>query len=352
MPAVSAPVIALPRFQVGTEEVLDLLGELYPDHPRLSDVCRAVRSTTVRSRWFSRPPGEQFAGDLSVRERARAHLRDSLELAESAARQALIESGLEPGDIDGLVVTSSTGHTMPGLDIPLIERLGLPHTVRRVPVTQLGCLGGAFALVWATSMVTARPGSKVLIVCADVFSHYLNPADTGMDGMIFKGLLGDAAGACVVRAEATGPRMELAESWQCVIPGTRDVVGTHVDGGGLHTHNSPCLPGVVEKGVRRLAEWLGRQAPAGTDPVPRFVVSHTGSPKILDAVVAGLGCDPAAVDLSRDSLRDVGNIGSVSVLDVLERTFAKQPPDGADGVLLAVGPGVSLIGLKTVWHVD
>ncbi|WNM31299.1 3-oxoacyl-[acyl-carrier-protein] synthase III C-terminal domain-containing protein [Streptomyces sp. Li-HN-5-11] len=349
MPVVSAPVIALPRHQVSTDEVLDVLGELYPEHPRLAAVQAAIRSTTVRSRWFTRPPGELFTDASPVLDRTRAHLRDSLELAEKAARQALFEAGLTPGDVDGLVVTSSTGHTMPGLDIALIEKLGLPCSVHRVPVTQLGCAGGAFALVCAMSLVALRPRARILVVCADVFSHYLHRADTGMDGMIFKGLIGDAAGACVVRADGAGPRMELGDSWQCVLPGSRTIVGTYVDGSGLHTHNSPELCGVVRQAVERVAEWL-RDSGAVGEKAPRFLVSHSGSPKILDSVVASLGCAPELVTSARDSLRDVGNVGSVSVLDVLERTFAKQPGEGDRGLLLAVGPGVSIIAVKTVWH--
>ncbi|MEV0524327.1 PhlD [Streptomyces sp. NPDC050439] len=350
MPVVSAPVVALPRHQVDTDELLSVLSELYVDHPRLKAIHTAIRATSVRSRWYTRPLAEQFSTDVPVVERMRTHLRDSLDLAESAARGALFESGLEPGDITNLVVTSATGHTMPGLDVHLMERLALPCSVRRLPVTQLGCGGGAFALTRARDLVLARPDATVLVVCADVYSHYLHPADTGMDGMIFKGLIGDAAGACVVRAGSDGPHMELNEPWEYLLPGSRDIVGSYVDSDGLHAHNAPRLLRAVQDIAPRVREWLERTAPPGADARPGFVVSHSGSPKILDAVMAGLGCPPEMVDLSRDSLRELGNVGSASVLDVLERTFAKPPADGDEGLLLALGPGISLIASKITWR--
>jgi len=287
---------------------------------------------------------------VSVAARMRWHLRDSLDLAERAARQALLESGLAPRDIDGLVVTSTTGYTMPGIDIPLMERLGLSPSVRRVPVTQVGCGGGAFALAKATELVSSRSGSVYLVVCADLFSHYLNPVDTGMDAMIFKGIMGDAAGACVVRTNGEGPHMELTDSWEYVLPGSYDIVGTTVDNVGLHLHNAPRLLRAIPAIVSELASWLERTALAGVDPRPKFVVAHTGGPKILDAVAQGLGCEPHVVDFARDSLRDLGDVGSVSVLDVLERTFAKPPSEGDHGVLLGLGPGISLFAVKAVWR--
>ncbi|GAA5013237.1 type III polyketide synthase [Streptomyces siamensis] len=350
MSVVTAPVVTLPRHQVTTDELLDRITELYEGHPGLAVARRVIRSTTVRARWYTRPLEEQFDDTLPLAERTCRHLEDSLDLAEKAARGALVEAGLTAADIDGLVVLSATGHTMPGLDVLLMERLDLPPSVRRIPVTQVGCGGGVFALVRAMDMVAAHPGATVLVVCADVFSHYLHRGDTGLDGMILKGLFGDAAGACVVRPEAQGPRMELTHSWEYLHPDSRDLVGSRTEGDGLHAYNSPKLRNVIEGTMPRILEWLERVAPPGTDPVPRFVVSHTGGPRILDAIVGGLGCDPAMVDLARDSLRELGNVGSVSVLDVLERTFVKSPAEGDHGLVLAAGPGVSLFAARAVWR--
>ncbi|MEU6275196.1 3-oxoacyl-[acyl-carrier-protein] synthase III C-terminal domain-containing protein [Streptomyces populi] len=349
MPVVSRPVVSLPRHQVTTDELLDRISELYPDHPRLAVVRRVIGATTVRSRWYSRPLEQQFTLGLPTAERTRLHLLDSLDLAEEAARGALFETGLTPADVDGLVVLGSTGHTMPGLDAFLAERLGLPSSVRRLPIAQVGCAGGVFGLIRAMELVAAHPDATVLVVCSDAFSHYLHHDDSALDGMILKGLIGDAAGACVVRAEAEGPHMELIASWEYLEPGSHHLVGGRVDGDGLHAHNSPQLRDVIERAMSPLREWLARTAPPGVDPAPGFLVTHTGGPRILDAVVKGLGCPPEMADLARDSLRELGNLGSVSVLDVLDRTFTKSPADGDHGLLFAAGPGITLLGVRAVW---
>nr|WP_262928492.1 PhlD [Streptomyces sp. TRM68416] len=277
-------------------------------------------------------------------------MHDSLELAERAAQGALREAGVKPEEVDAIVVTSATGHTMPGIDVRLVQRLGLPASVRRIPVTQMGCNGGVFGISTAMELVAARPQATVLVVCADVFSHYHHPAGTGLDAMIFRGLFGDAAGACVVRDRVDGPHMELISSWEMLQADSHDVVGTRTADDGLQGYSSRLLLKAVGNVLPRLKDWLDSSAPPGTSSAPEFIVSHTGGPKILDALADGLGCAPEMFGLARDSLRDVGNVGSVSVLEVMERTFAKPPAEGAQGLVLSAGPGVSLMAVRAVWR--
>ncbi|MER7572269.1 hypothetical protein [Streptomyces sp. NPDC126514] len=350
MPVVTAPVVALPRYQVTTDELIGRIDELYPDHPRLRLVRQVIRRSSVRTRWYTRPLEEQFKNDCSLFERTRRHLHDSLDLAERAGRAALREAGLKPEDVTALVVSSATGHSMPGLDVLLMERLGLSPSVRRIPVTQMGCVGGVFAVSTAAELVKARPDAIVLVVCADAFSHYLHPGDVGMDGMIFKAILGDAGGACVVRGRVDGPHMEITGSWEFLDVSGKDIVGSRLDDDGMHAQNSPRLAEVVGGALPGLREWLTAAAPAGTDGAPDFIVSHTGSPRILDCLSDGLGCPPEMFGLARDSLRELGNLGAASVLEVMERTFAKRPEPGARGLMIGVGPGVCLMGLMTIWR--
>lgn len=127
-------------------------------------------------------------------------------------------------------------------------------------------------------------------------------------------------------------------------------MGSITDSDGFHGCNSLRLLGAIGEVMPKLKDWLHRTRSAGADAAPDFIVSHTGSPKVLDAIVEGLGTDPELFGLARDSLREVGNLGSVPVLEVLERTFMKPPRDGVRGLTVAVGPGVSAMALKGVWH--
>ena len=69
-------------------------------------------------------------------------------------------------------------------------------------------------------------------------------------------------------------------------------------------------------------------------------VCHPGGPKVIEALESALEVPRDAVRLTWESLAKVGNLSSVSVLQVLEDTLRERPPvPGTHGVLLAMGPG-------------
>lgn len=81
-----------------------------------------------------------------------------------------------------------------------------------------------------------------------------------------------------------------------------------------------------------------------------FVICHTGGPKILDGLVDGLGIPEEYVWASRESLAEVGNLSSVTVLDVLERTVEQHPPAPGDlGLVIGIGPGVTTALVLVRW---
>jgi alkylresorcinol/alkylpyrone synthase len=96
---------------------------------------------------------------------------------------------------------------------------------------------------------------------------------------------------------------------------------------------------VVETHLRRdVDSFLAEQGLTLRDL--RHVVSHPGGPKVLAAIEAALELQPGALQRSWDSLRDVGNLSSASVLFVLDGLLRSgEPREGDWGLLLAMGPG-------------
>jgi len=69
-------------------------------------------------------------------------------------------------------------------------------------------------------------------------------------------------------------------------------------------------------------------------------VSHPGGPKVIEAIEAELGLDSDPLELTWDSLDQIGNLSSSSVLHVLRDTLDKSSlTSGTPGVLMAMGPG-------------
>jgi 3-oxoacyl-[acyl-carrier-protein] synthase-3 len=118
------------------------------------------------------------------------------ELAERAVRRALDEAGLEPGDLDCIVLATLSGEAdFPGTSFFLQERLGLEDT----PCFDLRaqCSGFLFSLNVADSFIRAGQFDRVVVVGCEVHSSGLDVSTRGRDVAV---LFGDGAGAVILEA--------------------------------------------------------------------------------------------------------------------------------------------------------
>jgi predicted naringenin-chalcone synthase len=117
--------------------------------------------------FFPNTPGlEPFP---SVSPRMAAYRREALPLAVAAAQDSLRQApGIEATSLTHLITVSCTGMYAPGLDIELVQALGLRHDVRRTCVNFMGCYAAVNALRLADSMVRADPAARVLVVSVEL----------------------------------------------------------------------------------------------------------------------------------------------------------------------------------------
>lgn len=356
MPAhVSRPVIELARHRITTDALLEHIAATYrhPDdptreHPRMGVWQRIIRNTGVEQRYWTRPLPEATA-DTGVGHRARVAFGDALDLAETAARRALDAAGLVPGDIDAIVTSHTTSWTVPGLDVHLMERLGLHCTVSRVALTTLACAGGAQALVRAAGLVQSQPRTRVLVIVAETLSTIYHHTETSPQSMAYRGLFGDSAGACIVTGVQadTGwdfpPGFIATDTHELVMPNSLDRYWGVIDDAGLHFDSTKAATRAAADALPYLTAWIG-------DRPTEWIGAHPGGPGIITDVVAGVGLDPDKDGRhSRASLAENGNLGGVAVLDVLRRTHDDPPAPGAPGVLAAFGPGFTAAGVYGAW---
>ena len=99
-------------------------------------------------------------------------------------------------------------------------------------------------------------------------------------------------------------------------------------------------PGVPQLARERLGSdvdtFLSSQKLTRTDI--RHWICHPGGPKVLEAVEEALGLPREKLQRSWDSLQEVGNLSSASVLFVLAQTLP-EPRAGEKGLVIAMGPG-------------
>ena len=121
------------------------------------------------------------------------------DLATRAARAALAHAGLEAGDIDALILATSTADlTFPSAATMVQHAIGMKGGFAFD--IQAVCAGFVFALANANALILSGTARRVLVIGAETFSRLLDWSDRSTCV-----LFGDGAGALVLEAaEDTG----------------------------------------------------------------------------------------------------------------------------------------------------
>jgi 3-oxoacyl-[acyl-carrier-protein] synthase-3 len=135
------------------------------------------------------------------------HMIANSEMAEEASRRAIVSGGVDPDDIDLLVVsTASPEYPLPPMATFVQERLGLERCA--AIEIRSGCAGAVEALDVARLYVERGEYGTALVVGSEAISPLLVPVFRGRDPMSVRMRdrlalysFGDGAGAIILRAD-------------------------------------------------------------------------------------------------------------------------------------------------------
>jgi predicted naringenin-chalcone synthase len=290
------------------------------------------------------PPAETTAeGGPSTGERMARYALEAGRLAVDAARRAVAAAAIDPATITHLVTCSCTGFASPGVDIEVIEEIGLSPAVARTHVGFMGCHGAFNALRVADAFAATGADAVVLVVCVELCSLHFQYGDHD-DHVVANSLFADGAAAAVCRTAAplapTGARpWRLVRQTSRILPGSLREMGWLIGDHGFEMSLSARVPDLIAAHLAPAVAAMLAAAGVAPGTVATWAV-HPGGPRILSAVEAALQLQPDALAASRGVLAEHGNMSSATILFVLERLR------GADArgpcVALAFGPGLSV----------
>ncbi|HEX3906108.1 MAG TPA: 3-oxoacyl-[acyl-carrier-protein] synthase III C-terminal domain-containing protein [Polyangia bacterium] len=355
-----APIIvrtatAVPAHTATQDEVKDRLRALLPLPARKLDAVMELFDHTAVERRFSVEPLSALGNPRGLGEVQRLYRENAIALGKKVAAEALAGAGVEARDIDLIVTTSCTGIMIPSLDAHLCNELGFRADVRRLPITALGCSGGAAALARAHDFLVGFPEARALVVAVELPSLSIQRADLSLANLVSTALFGDGAAAAVLegglRAEARPARtgVRVLETLAHLFPRSTYALGFDLQDDGFHSVLSKDVPALIKTEIARLVRTLAGRRDLPGDKLSCFVL-HPGGRKILAFIEEELGLRRDDTQLSWDVLRDFGNQSSASVLFVLHEWLTKRlPAPGAHGILAAFGPGLSTEMLLLQW---
>jgi alkylresorcinol/alkylpyrone synthase len=302
-------------------------------------LARLHRNVTVDGRYLAMP-AEDYHKLTTWGQANDIWIKVAQELGEQALCRALHHAGLAPEQLGALFFTSVTGISSPSIDALLINRMGLPRNIRRVPIFGLGCVAGAAGISRAADYVKAYPSQAAALVSVELCSLTLQRDDLSVANLISSGLFADGSAAVIVTGDdmgATGP--EILATRSVFYPDTEPMMGWNVSEKGFKITLSPEVPTLIRENLGHDVDAFLTDHGYRRGDLNSWVL-HTGGPKVLEATADALDLRDGQLDPSWACLRRVGNLSSASVLVVLEDVMRNRRPEpGTLGLLAAMGPG-------------
>ena len=269
------------------------------------------------------------------------------DLATRAAQAALADAGLEPDDLDAIILATSTADlTFPAAATMVQANLGM--TWGFAFDVQAVCAGFVFALANANGMILSGQAKRVLVIGAETFSRLMDWNDRSTCV-----LFGDGAGALIVEAqEGAGTNEDRGILSSDLNSDGRHRELLYVDGG-VSTHSTGHLRMLGKEVFRHAVEKLAQTAHAALDKVGltggdvAWIVPHQANLRIISATAQRMQVPMERVVVT---VQDHGNTSAASIPLALSVGRARgQIKQGDLIVTEAIGGGLAWGAVVLRW---
>ena len=269
------------------------------------------------------------------------------DLGTRAAQAALLDAGLQPDDIDAIIVATSTADlTFPSAATMIQAGLGMTRGFAFD--VQAVCAGFVFALTNANALIVSGQAKRVLVIGAETFSRLMDWNDRTTCV-----LFGDGAGALVLEAaDGTGSNNDRGILSTDLNSDGRFKALLYVDGGSS-TGTTGHLRMEGKEVFRHAVEKLAQTAHAALDKVGLtaddvdWIVPHQANIRIIEATAKRM---QVPMDRVVVTVQDHGNTSAASIPLALSVGKARgQIKPGDLLVTEAIGGGLAWGSVVIRW---
>jgi alkylresorcinol/alkylpyrone synthase len=345
MPYIVDVQTSFPKNRYTQDELIDGLKNVWKEKVRnLNRVETIQKNVLVDSRHLAMPLIDYFSG-LNFGDRNAKFIEVGLNLFEEAALKILQRNNLGPQDISSLWSNTVTGFAIPSLEARLMNRIDFNAHTKRIPLLGLGCMAGIAGINRAAEYLLAKPKEALLFMSVELCSLTFQVDDVSVANLVSTGLFGDGAAVVLMVGDehplASNAPMEWLDAQSIFFPDSEDVMGWDVSETGLKIILNKNVPDVTENNLPRPLAHFFKSRSLERGDIHTFI-AHPGGPKVLLAMEKVFDLPERGLVHSWESLRENGNMSSVSVLDIFSRTLEKaRGPKGSLALGVAMGPAFS-----------
>lgn len=291
---------------------------------------------------------------VSTQQRMAVYQQEAVKVAADAARNCF--KGF-PDDIaqqiTHLITVSCTGMYAPGLDIDLVENLGLKTNTQRTCITFMGCYGAINALKTADYICRADPKAKVLVVSVELCTLHFQKENT-LDNWVANSIFSDGAAAVFLEGADNrikpGPCLELKNFYAEFMPNARNDMGWYVGNTGFEMRLSSKVSKLIRNNLGGVFERLKKSINPNGDVHFDAYAMHPGGRKILESIEEALELPEESNAFAYEVLQKYGNMSSATVLFVLHKVLQNTVKSNQRILSFAFGPGLTAEGLVMASH--
>lgn len=339
----------LPKYSRVTEDIIPLLDIWLEGQEErfIKKVKKIFEGAAVDRRYAIMDPVEVFTA-TSFEEKNDIYTREVIELGEQVLYKALKKAGWEPQSLDYIITVSCTGIMIPSLDAYLINRMKLKQDIVRLPVTEMGCVAGISAIIYANNFLKANPNKRAAVIAVEAPTATFQLDDFSMPNIVSAAIFGDGAACCLLSSYENDKGPRILDEQMYHFYDAEHMMGFKLTNGGLKMVLDIEVPDTIASHFGDIIHPFLERSDLKIDDID-YLIFHPGGKKIVNTVedlFSGLGKN---IDDTKEVLRLYGNMSSATVLYVLERIMNNNPQPGEKGVMLSFGPGFTAQRVLLQW---
>ena len=329
----------LPDFFRETSEIIPFLDIWLQgqDERFIRKVKKIFEGANVDKRYSIMDPISVFS-DLSFAERNLIYKREVIKLGEKVLCSALAKADWKPTDIDFIITVSCTGIMIPSLDAYLINKLGLRQDVVRLPVTEIGCVAGISAIIYANNFLKANPNKKAAIIAVESPTATFQLNDFSMANIVSSAIFGDGAACVLLSSDENESGPKIIDDTMYHFYDNEHMMGFELTNSGLKMVLDIEVPDTIATHFPKFIHPFLKRNNLQIADIDHLIF-HPGGKKIVQTVEDLFLSSGQNINDTKQVLKQYGNMSSATVLYVLERFLDKKPKAGEKGLMLSFGPG-------------